>query len=193
MNRKISLEDIREKIVYTYWDDPSVIYGFFRGEVGSPSLQQYALTSDDVELQLNQNADDFVNSLRGFNLGSATKNVSALYKEAAPYFFQNWETDLQSHLLLYANETVTAELSRPYPFKIDKYDNMIADLSGGLRLGSSGSPTGGLGLSFSTQRLLNEVREKQQYLRRRNLIQNKKGYVIIEELVPEEDKTPPSP
>ena len=187
--QNISLSDIREKIVYTNWSDASVIYGFFRGDIGSPSLQPYAYTGENVMLQLNQNADDFVNSLRGFNLGGSTSNVSAIYEETAPYYFQNWDVDLKGHLLKHAGETVTAELAKSYPFRIDTYDTMIADISGGERLGSSGAATSNQGgLSFETQRLLEEVRRKRDYLRRRDIIGNKKGYVIIEDLVPEEGK-----
>jgi len=186
--KSLSLHDIRTKIVYENWNNSNVMYGFFQGEIGSPSLLPFAFTGDNVEIELNRNADDFVNSLRGFNLGSATKNVSALYQEAAPYFFRNWETDLQSHLVFHANETVKGELQKPYPFKIDRYDNMIADLSGGQRLGSSGAPTSNTGVSFEIARMLGEVNEKKEYLRRRDLIKDKKGYVIIEDLVPEEDK-----
>jgi len=191
MGQDISLSDIRKNIVYSNWKDPSVIYGFFRGDIGSPSLSPYAYTGGDVTLMLSQNADDFVNSLRGFNLGSKTRNVSAIYEEAAPYYFQNWDVDLTAHLAKYAGEEAAADLAKPYPFRIDTYDTMIADLSGGERLGSSGAPTGNDGLSFETQRLLNEVRKKREYLIRRDVIGRKKGYVIIEDLVPEEDKQDP--
>ena len=191
MGQEISVSDIRKNIVYKNWSDPSVIYGFFRGDIGGPSLSPYAYTGDDVKVMLNQNADDFVNSLRGFNLGSSTRNVSAIYEEAAPYYFQNWDVDLNAHLLKHAGEEAAADLATPYPFRIDTYDTMIADLSGGERLGSSGAPTGNDGLSFETQRLLNEVRKKREYLIRRDIIGNKKGYVIIEDLVPEEDKQDP--
>ena len=191
MGQTLSLSDIRENIVFKNWSDPSVIYGFFRGDIGSPSLSPYAYTGSDVMVMLNQNADDFVNSLRGFNLGSSTRNVSAIYEEAAPYYFPNWDVDLNAHLLKHAGEEVTAELAEPYPFRVEKYDSMIADLSGGERLGSSGAPTSNDGLSFETQRLLNEVRKKREYLIRRDIIGNKKGYVIIEDLVPEEDKQDP--
>lgn len=190
MGQRITLEDIRTKIVFPNWQDENVIYGFFKGEIGSPSLRSYAFTGENVDLLLNQNADDFVNSLRGFNLGKSSKYVSEIYQEAAPYYFKSWEVDLQNHLVQYANEKVKEELQKPYPFRIDQYDNMIADISGGRRLGSSGAPTNNNtgGLTAETQRLLNEVREKREYLRRRNIINNKKGYVIIEDLVPEEDK-----
>lgn len=188
MGQKLSISDIRKNIVFKNWDNPSVIYGFFRGDIGSPSLVPYAYTGSEVEVMLNQNADDFVNSLRGFNLGGSTRNVSEIYEEAAPYYFPNWEEDIKAHLLKYAGEDVTAELATPYPFRIDPYDTMIADISGGERLGSSGAPTGNDGLSFETQRLLNEVRKKREYLIRRDIIKDRKGYVIIEDLVPEEDK-----
>ena len=189
LGESLSLQDIRRKIVFRNWDNPNVIYGFFQGEIGSPSLSKYAYTGENVREYLNRNADDFVNSLRGFNLGSATKNVSAIYQEAAPYYFRNWESDLQSHLLIHAGEKVREELGKAYPFKIDRYDNMIADLSGGQRLGSSGAPTNGNGnVSFEISRMLGEVREKKEYLRRRDIIKDRKGYVIIEDLVPEEDK-----
>ena len=188
MGQSISLADIRKNIVCKNWDDDSVIYGFFRGDIGSPSLQSYAFTGENTEMQLNQNADDFVNSLRGFNLGWSTRNISAIYQEAAPYYFRSWETDLDAHLRKFANEKVKAELAKPYPFKIDIYDSMIADISGGERLGSSGAPTSNQGLSFETRRLLDEVQTKREYLRRRDLIHDKKGFVIIEDLVPDEDK-----
>ena len=40
----LSLRDIREKIVYPNWDDPRVIYGFWRGDIGGPSIQREAFT-----------------------------------------------------------------------------------------------------------------------------------------------------
>jgi len=185
--QKLSLRDIREKIVYPNWKDPNVIYGFFRGDIGSPMLPRYAYTAADVQVTLTENADDFVNSLRGFNLSSKTRNVSALYEEVAPFYFKNWNSDLQTHLLSHANEEVSEEILTQKPFKIDKYDSMIGDLSGGRRLGASGlanSNSNG-NVPFEVARLLTEVRDKKQYLRARGLINTNKGYVIIEDLVPE--------
>lgn len=192
--QNISLSDIRKNIVYPNWDNDSVIYGFFKGDIGSPSLQSYAYTGENVMGQLNQNADDFVNSLRGFNLGWKKRNVSALYEEAAPYYFQNWDVGLTAHLLKHANETVQLELANPYPIRIDRYDTMVADVSGGQRLGSSGAKTNcPTNMSCGTARLLREQARKTEYLRRRGIVKNRTGYVIIEDLVPEEDKQPTSP
>lgn len=186
LGKAISPSDIRNHIVYPNWTDPNVIYGFARGEIGSPSLQRYAYTSENIEYMLKENADDFVNSLRGFNLGSSTKNVSEIYNEAAPFYFRNWEQDLQNHLLLHANEKVTAELQSQNPFKLDTYDNMVADLSGGRRLGASGSPSN-TGFAPEISRMLGEVTEKKRYLRRQGILQNPSGYVIIEDLIPEDE------
>jgi len=187
--QNISLSDIRNNIVYKNWDDDSVIYGFFKGDIGSPSLQKWAYTGEYVWTQLNQNAEDFVNSLRGFNLGSKTRNVSAIYEEAAPYYFQNWEVDLKAHLLKHADEAVQTELAKPYPFRIDTYDTMVADVSGGQGKGTSGATTTcPTNMSCGTARLLREVETKRQYLIRNDLVKRRTGYVIIEDLVPEEDK-----
>ncbi len=152
-------------------------------------MQLWAYTGENVWPQLGQNADDFVNSLRGFNLGSKTRNVSAIYEEAAPYYFQNWDVDLTAHLLKHAGDAVKAELAKPYPFKIDTYDTMVADVSGGQGKGTSGvNSSCPSNMSCGTARLLREVETKRQYLIRNDLMKRRRGYVIIEDLVPEEDK-----
>jgi len=193
LGQDLSLKDIRENIVYRYWNDPVVIYGFFRGEIGGPILQRYAFTGDRVDEMLSQNADDFVNSLRGFNLGHSTRYVSELYQESAAFFFPDFENDLVPHLTAYANETVRSELANPFPIKVERYDNVIADLSRGARLGSSGAPTNTGPISAEILRMLREVEEKRDYQIRRGDVNRNKGFVIIEDLVPEEDKVQESP
>jgi len=70
----LSLEDIRERIVYPNWKNPNVIYGFFRGDIGSPALLDYAFTAQNVGASLASAGKEFVNALRGFNEGSKTRN-----------------------------------------------------------------------------------------------------------------------
>ena len=60
----MSPKDIRTRIVYPNWKDPKVIYGFFRGDVGSPSIQREAHTGENVDRLLLEGANEFVNSLR---------------------------------------------------------------------------------------------------------------------------------
>jgi len=123
----LSLKDIRERIVYPNWKNPNVIYGFFRGDIGSPALLDYAFTAQNVGASLASAGKEFVNALRGFNEGSKTRNVSKIYDEAKGFYFPNFETDLERHLLLHARAEVQEEIRTNKPMKIDRYDDVVAD------------------------------------------------------------------
>ncbi|WP_234036102.1 DUF547 domain-containing protein [Porphyrobacter sp. YT40] len=130
---KLSLRDIREKIVYRHWNDPLVMYGFWRGEIGGPSLQREAFNAENVARLLKRGATDFVNSLRGTQDGGGTLQVSEFYREAAPFFFPDFEADVRAHLARYADEKTAAILAqtRGVDPVVNEYD--IADLEGGVR------------------------------------------------------------
>lgn len=130
---KLSPRDIREKIVYRHWRDPMVIYGFWRGEIGGPSLQREAFNADNVERLLIRGAADFVNSLRGTHELGGRLQVSELYKESAPFFFDDFERDLRAHLARHADEATAALLAKTSGVEavVREYD--IADLEGGVR------------------------------------------------------------
>jgi hypothetical protein len=130
---KLSPRDIREKIVYRHWKDPMVIYGFWRGEIGGPSLQKEAFNADNVGRLLQRGAVDFVNSLRGTQESSGRLQVSELYKEAAPFFFSDFEKDLRDHLTRYADEPTTALLTKTSGADPVIAEHDIADLEGGVR------------------------------------------------------------
>jgi len=129
----MSLKDIRTRIVYRNWKDPRVIYGFWRGDIGGPSIQREAFNADNVNRLLERGAQEFVNSLRGTQKSGNTLQVSSIYKEAAPFYFGDFNADLRAHLARFANEEVgeiLRETSRIEP-SISEYD--IADLAGGVR------------------------------------------------------------
>lgn len=126
---KLSLRDIRENIVFPNWSDPKVMYGFFHGDIGSPTLQGQAFTGENTEKLLNQNADEFVNSLRSFTRGG----VSKVYKDAERFYFPNFEKDLRDHFQAYMWDDVLAELNETKALKINSYDYDIADMEGGHR------------------------------------------------------------
>lgn len=130
---KLSPRDIREQIVYRFWKDPAVIYGFWRGEIGGPSLQREAFTADNVARLLQRGAIDFVNSLRGSQEMGGKLQVSELYRETAPFFFPDFERDVRAHLTRYADEQTSALLAKNSGVEpvIAEYD--IADLEGGSR------------------------------------------------------------
>ena len=124
---QLSLRDIRENIVFPNWQDPLVLYGFFQGDIGSPTVQGQAFTAANIDKLLFQNADEFINSLRSFSRGG----VSKIYKEAAPFYFANFETDLRDHFQVYMWDEVAAELVKTSALKINAYDYDVADMEGG--------------------------------------------------------------
>lgn len=109
---RLSLRDIREQIVYRHWKDPMVIYGFWRGEIGGPSLQKEAFNADNVSRLLERGAGDFVNSLRGTQELNDKLQVATLYAETAQFFFPDFERDLRAHLARYADEQTSALLAK---------------------------------------------------------------------------------
>lgn len=127
----MSPKDIRTRIVYPNWSDPKVIYGFFRGEIGGPSIAGEAFTADNVSELLADNAREFVNSLRGIEKIGSTMHVSKIYEEARPFYFGNWEADLRAHVSKYAREDVTDILAKTERSEASIYETDISDLAGG--------------------------------------------------------------
>ena len=129
----VSLRDIREDIVFRHWRDPKVIYGFWRGEIGGPELQQFAFTGDNVGGLLDIAAQDYVNSLRGTQKREDRLEVASLYAEVAPFYFPNFEADLRAHLGKYAEEPVQQLLAETRRIDPAIRETRIADLHGGAR------------------------------------------------------------
>jgi len=187
--QKLSLRDIRQNIVYANWKNPNHMYGFYRGEIGSPKIQKSAFSATSIDYFLNDGAEEFVNSLRGFRKGNSNRYISELYQELDGFVFKNFNADLEKHLKLHANDKVLADVNSGRPFKFERYEDKISDLSGGQRLASSGNALKGSGvMSREIQRTFSEAAEKRRTLIGRGLIKQRTGYVIIEDLVPEEEK-----
>ncbi|MEE4338198.1 DUF547 domain-containing protein [Erythrobacter sp.] len=129
----LSPRDIREKIVYPNWRDPKVIYGFWRGEIGGPSIQREAFNAENVARLLEKGASEFVNSLRGTEKAGDTLEVSELYREAAPFYFPDFEKDVRAHLRQYAKPEVIAILDGTTQSRATIREWDIADLAGGVR------------------------------------------------------------
>lgn len=182
--QKLSLRDIRENIVYKNWKDPVVLYGFYRGEIGSPKISNSAFASNRIDYLLEQNAAEFVNSLRGFRASPNNRYVSKLYQELDGNLFKDFDKDLEKHLRKYAQEKVLDDVNKNRPFKFDQYASMISDLSGGRRLGSSGnSLLGNSTVPKEVQRFLQESNRKREILINNGLISTGGSYVIIEDVI----------
>lgn len=187
--KSLSLRNIREDIVFSNWSDPVVLYGFFRGDIGSPRMLRMAFTANNLEYRLNGNANEFVNSLRGFHEARKARNVSKVYDEAKQFYFRDWETDIENHLRQYAEGKTLEDLDAEKPFALDRYETKIADLSGGGRRASGLFIEGSGNLPPETARLLSEVGKKQEIIRRRGGFSGRtQGYVIIEDIETDPDQ-----
>lgn len=129
----LSPQDIRTGIVYPNWDDPRVIYGFFRGAIGGPSISRRAYNGRDIARQLAENASEFVNALRGVDGSGDKLKVSRIYAEARPFYFPDWERSLRAHLAAYADGEVARLVAAGGPVEASIYETDIADLSKGER------------------------------------------------------------
>lgn len=156
----LSLRDIRTRIVYPHWRDPRVLYGFWQGTIGGPSLQREAFNADNIDTLLGMGAREFVNSLRGVQRRGDTMLVSEIYVEAAPFYFTDFETGLRAHLNRFAHDEVKEILSRTTRSKASIRVPDIADLAGGMREPSTTPVTvngrAALPVSPSIARLLQE-------------------------------------
>lgn len=127
----LSLRDIRENIVFRNWKNPKVMYGFWRGEIGGPELQAHAFTGENVSSLLDVAALDFVNSLRGVQKRGDKLEVASLYAEVAPFYFNDFDNDLRSHLASYAEEPTAQILTKTSGTIATIREHDIADLHGG--------------------------------------------------------------
>lgn len=129
----MSPRDIRTRIVYPNWSDPRVIYGFFHGDIGGPSIAKNPYTGDTAASQLADNATEFVNALRGVDKSGDVMKVSRLYEEAREFYFPDFNADLRAHLAQYAEADVAAILASTSGIEASIYETDIADLSKGER------------------------------------------------------------
>ena len=174
----LSLRDIRENIVYPNWNDPKTIYGFFLGDIGSPSVQSQAFTAENTEKLLNASADEFVNSLRSFGRGG----ISKVYKDVERFYFPNFEKDLRDHFQLYMWDDVLAELATADRLKVNPYEYAIADMEGGHgprvigNVTIDGKPVKD-SQSYAVASYTNQIKDKTRVLLRQGKI--KRGMVTV--------------
>ena len=127
----LSLRDIRIGIVYRNWKDPRVMYGFFHGDLASPNIRVKAWKADTVWRNLDSNASEFINALRGVRKSGGKMAVSPIYREARDALFPDWPTDLREHLTKYAQEPVAKVLASTGSVRFSRYEDRTADLLGG--------------------------------------------------------------
>ncbi|MCH8490256.1 MAG: DUF547 domain-containing protein [Oceanicaulis sp.] len=135
---RLSLNDIRLRIVGEGWSDPLVMYGFFSGAIGGPTVRNEAFSGARVWTQLRLNAREFVNGLRGIDTNRRRTMISPVYAEHRG-LFPDWPMDLYAHLAGLA-DSASDDLA---PFDGEpayvNYDWAIADLTNGRKGCNSGA------------------------------------------------------
>jgi hypothetical protein len=189
----LSLNDIRLRIVYKYWSDkPYVMYGFWTGSIGGPSIQKQAFTESNLNRVLGQAGLEFVNALRGVDLlDDGVLHVSKLYGEVRPFFFKDWPDDLIAHLSLFAQDAVKPMLAAAQEVRADVYEWDIADLVNGQPSGSMSELliTGSDGVTRIPGRLPVHARTfvQRSIERQRRMARSRQGTVTIVDVESDEE------
>ena len=188
---QISLNDIRFNIVGANWPDHRVMYGFFAGAVGGPTIQGKAYTGPRVWSELEAGAREYVNALRGVESARFGFRVSPLYGEWQDVMFPAWPEDLRSHLELYAEAGASATLAAGVEPNFLRYDWSIADLNNGVARCRGHNPANNMTnacttLAPHTQNFINVIIERRiEFLRSGEL-----GSVTIRDIETDDEAQP---
>ncbi|WP_262693799.1 DUF547 domain-containing protein [Kordiimonas aquimaris] len=129
-DKLISVTDVQQHVL-TYWKDPVVIYGFYMGAIGTPNIRTTAYTGTNVYNHLQDNATDFVNSLRGTQVWKSSELRISKYYERMSIVFPNFEANVKTHIEKYAKENLQRRMANTYSISVDIEDWHIADLYNG--------------------------------------------------------------
>ncbi len=124
----LSLQDIRERIVYPNWKNPDVAMAFYLGDSSSPSLSNEAYNATLLGQQLKKNAEEYANSLRGMDNGK----VSRIYHDISPWYFPNFSDDLETYFQKRMRAGVFDEYVKAGYRGVNRYDNVVNDITAGF-------------------------------------------------------------
>lgn len=124
---QMSLNDIHHNILLKNWDDPLVIYGLFQGAIGGPKIRRRAYTAETVWGILEENAEEFVNSIRGMRANGDDVMISEYY-DWNRALFPDFENDVRAHIAEYANAETRELLAMEDRAEPKYFDWIVADL-----------------------------------------------------------------
>ncbi len=129
----LSLNDIRHTILPTnYENDPMVMYGLYQGVIGGPNIRKRAFNGENVRRNLQDNAEEFVNSNRGTFDQNGKFEVSSMYERNSNYF-PNFDADLKEHLMRFIESPERGALQAANTLRADIDDWTITDVYGSYR------------------------------------------------------------
>ena len=160
----LSLNDIQFNILYKkYPGKASIMYGFFQGNIGGPNIREKAYEGKNVWRSLEDNAQRFVNSNRGTEVGSRGKVLISELYEHNMMLFDGDKAKLRSHLEDLAVgevETALASMKSAKKLDFDIVDWSFADMFGHQRRFGAGYNTNAAALLDSVKST--QVNEKGQ-------------------------------
>jgi hypothetical protein len=124
-----SIQDLRNHIL-SNWENPLVIYGLYMGYIGSPNIKNSAYKGALVWDQLEDNAEEFINSIRGTQLWGKRLRISGYYKLGLN-FFPDFDRDIRRHLAKYGKRKVQRWLNKNPSITMSVYNWDITDLYNG--------------------------------------------------------------
>jgi len=124
-----SIQDI-EKHIIANWKNPLVLYGLYMGAIGGPNIRNEAYTAESITDQLNDNAREFVNSLRGIRFWSGDARVSPHYR-LGERFFPDFEKDIKAHMLQFTSGRLRQRITETKRFSTQQFNWGISDLKNG--------------------------------------------------------------
>lgn len=138
---KISLNDIQYKILHKKFPENTLIlYGFYQGYIGSPSIRKHAYTAENVHRTLGANAHDFINSNRGTAPDEKNFRVAGYYERNAIYF-PDFKNDLAQHLREFLPSSEQQQLAQAKRLTASIEDWTVTDIYGSSRNYGGGAST----------------------------------------------------
>jgi hypothetical protein len=127
----LSLNDIQYTILRQNYDgNPLVLYGLYQGIIGGPNIRKHAYVGHNVWRQLEDNAEEFVNSNRGTDIYKEEIFKASSFYERNAMYFDDFQADLRAHLLTWLLEPERGALQRAREIDTDINDWTITDLYG---------------------------------------------------------------
>lgn len=108
---RLSLDEIQNNILRAIWNDPRIHYALNDAAIGAANLSKHAYQGYTIDKQLNEAANEYVNSLRGIQVIEGKLVASKIYKWYLTDFGVN-DADLIYHLSQYANEPLRNQLKQ---------------------------------------------------------------------------------
>lgn len=119
--RRVSLEDIEQRILRPLWRDPRMLYALHTSAASGPELAAEAYSGLNLDAQLEEAARAYVNNPRGVRVSDGKLYVSSLFIWCRDDF-GGTDAAIIEHLQRYAAPPLAAQLRGIRRIKDDDYD-----------------------------------------------------------------------